>query len=96
MSEFIKEQECRIKERLQKYNNLQTVKEQLQEIGNLSPYQRYKINYVSRFLRQALVKIENGTYGICVVCGDPIPQKRLETVPAALACVFCDTKRKAV
>ncbi len=34
----------------------------------------------------ALAKIENGTYGICDVCGERIPQERLEANPAAATC----------
>jgi DnaK suppressor protein len=35
----------------------------------------------------ALKRIENGTYGLCVVCGKPIPEKRLEAIPWASLCV---------
>jgi DnaK suppressor protein len=35
----------------------------------------------------ALKRIENGTYGLCVVCGQPIPEKRLEAIPWASLCV---------
>jgi DnaK suppressor protein len=34
----------------------------------------------------ALTRIERGTYGICIVCGDPIPEKRLEALPWAARC----------
>ena len=32
-------------------------------------------------VQQALVRIENGTYGICTNCGQPIPEERLEAIP---------------
>ena len=32
---------------------------------------------------QALKRIDEGTYGICVTCGNPIPEKRLEAIPWA-------------
>ena len=35
----------------------------------------------------ALKRIEDGTYGLCVVCGQPIPEKRLEAIPWASRCV---------
>jgi DnaK suppressor protein len=35
----------------------------------------------------ALARIEKGTYGICEVCGEPIPFDRLEANPAARTCV---------
>ncbi len=38
-------------------------------------------------VENALKRIENGTYGKCVVCGQPIPEKRLEAIPWAARCV---------
>lgn len=35
----------------------------------------------------ALKRIEDGTYGRCVVCGQTIPEKRLEAIPWAARCV---------
>jgi len=40
-------------------------------------------------IRSALNRIEAGTYGICPGCGDPIPPRRLEIMPAATRCVGC-------
>ena len=40
----------------------------------------------------ALQKIEDGTYGICDSCGQPIAPKRLEALPAASLCVECKAK----
>lgn len=37
-------------------------------------------------LKDALKKIENGTYGICEVSGEPIEKDRLEANPAARTC----------
>ncbi len=34
-------------------------------------------------VQAALKRIEDGTYGQCVVCGKPIPEKRLEAIPWA-------------
>ncbi len=42
-------------------------------------------NRVSR----ALEKIENGTYGICVDCGNDISPKRLQSFPDAQRCIVC-------
>jgi RNA polymerase-binding transcription factor DksA len=35
----------------------------------------------------ALRNLEKGTYGLCEVCGQPIPQARLEALPEARFCV---------
>lgn len=38
-------------------------------------------------VRAALSALEDGTYGRCRVCGDPIPAGRLEARPWATTCV---------
>lgn len=38
---------------------------------------------------RALEKIDNGTYGLCEHCGDPIPEARLQALPYAALCVTC-------
>ena len=35
----------------------------------------------------ALAKVAAGTYGLCEVCGEPIPDGRLEARPTARTCV---------
>ena len=39
----------------------------------------------------ALVRIEDGSYGLCTACGRPISEARLEAVPYATLCI--DDKR---
>ena len=41
---------------------------------------------------EALAKIEDGTYGVCEVCGKNIPKKRLEALSEATMCTKCRTK----
>ena len=38
---------------------------------------------------EALGRIEDGSYGECLECGEPIPPRRLEIDPAATLCVSC-------
>ena len=38
-------------------------------------------------VERALKRIEDGTYGRCVDCGQPIPEKRLQALPWAARCV---------
>jgi DnaK suppressor protein len=38
-------------------------------------------------VEQALERLDNGTYGKCVVCGLPIPEKRLQAIPWAARCI---------
>jgi DnaK suppressor protein len=37
----------------------------------------------------ALRRIDDGTYGTCLICGQTIPVERLELVPHAGCCVRC-------
>lgn len=38
-------------------------------------------------VRAALRRIDKGTYGRCIACGQPIPEKRLEAIPWAARCL---------
>ncbi|MEO0681615.1 MAG: TraR/DksA C4-type zinc finger protein [Pseudomonadota bacterium] len=40
-----------------------------------------------RAIRAALQRIEDGTYGICINTGEPIPEARLDAVPYAATVV---------
>ncbi|SFJ30859.1 TraR/DksA family transcriptional regulator [Jannaschia pohangensis] len=44
-----------------------------------------------RAIDAALARIEDGTYGTCAKCGDPISTERLEAVPTAALCRNCAT-----
>jgi DnaK suppressor protein len=43
----------------------------------------------ARQVQLALARIENGTYGICAQCGEPIARERLEARPIATRCITC-------
>ena len=40
----------------------------------------------------ALRRMSEGTYGLCVDCGKPVPEGRLEARPDASRCVACQGK----
>jgi RNA polymerase-binding protein DksA len=40
-------------------------------------------------IESALRRIENGKYGICGRCGNPISEERLEAIPYADRCIDC-------
>ena len=42
----------------------------------------------------ALRKIEKGVFGKCEVCGQQIPRMRLDVMPWARNCVFCQSKNE--
>jgi len=43
-------------------------------------------------VEHALHKFEEGTYGLCDDCGQPIAPARLEALPEASRCVDCKAK----
>ena len=43
-------------------------------------------------VQRALERIDQGTYGLCLNCGQPIPEKRLEAIPWALYDVKCQAQ----
>lgn len=45
--------------------------------------------YVLKLIDEALARMDEGTYGLCVSCGNPIQEKRLEAVPWARHCIQC-------
>ncbi len=40
-------------------------------------------------IREALRRIAQGRYGVCVQCGEPIDPKRLKALPTATRCISC-------
>lgn len=42
-----------------------------------------------RAIRAALSRLDSGSYGICMTCGDPIAPARLEALPYAVQCIEC-------
>ena len=43
-------------------------------------------------VERALSKFENGTYGLCDICGQPIDPARLDALPQASLCLKCKAK----
>ncbi len=46
-----------------------------------------------REIDAAEARLAAGTYGVCEVCGRPIPEERLEARPTATLCVACAASR---
>jgi RNA polymerase-binding protein DksA len=42
-------------------------------------------------IEQALARLDDGIYGICETCGNPIGEKRIAALPYALTCIACAT-----
>jgi len=45
-------------------------------------------------LKNALIRIKNGTYGVCVDTGKLIPKERLRAVPHTMQCIEAKLNRK--
>jgi len=45
-------------------------------------------------IREALARIENGTYGICEECGGEIGIERLKARPVTSLCIECKSKQE--
>jgi DnaK suppressor protein len=44
-------------------------------------------------IERALTKLDEGTYGSCDSCGEPIAPKRLEAMPESVLCMECARAR---
>lgn len=42
-----------------------------------------------REVSEALLRIEDGSYGTCVTCGNAISHGRLQALPTAVRCINC-------
>jgi len=40
-------------------------------------------------VKEALARIDDGSYGICEICGEDIQDKRLEVRPVTTCCIEC-------
>lgn len=52
------------------------------------------INRAITSVERALARIESGTYGICIRCGEEIAPKRLEARPEAALCISCASQEQ--
>src|SRR6059058_2267826 len=46
-------------------------------------------------IEDALGRIDEGSYGVCRDCGEPIADARLEAIPWTRSCISCKEKQKA-
>ena len=47
-------------------------------------------------IQAALQRLNEGSYGLCAACGEPIPPDRLDVLPYACLCVRCQTQQEQV
>ena len=56
---------------------------------------RDRENKLIKKIKKALDRIENGTFGICELCGEDISIERLKARPVTTQCIDCKTKEEA-
>jgi DnaK suppressor protein len=47
-----------------------------------------------QLVNEALARLKNGSYGLCVACHEEVQSKRLEAVPWARHCIECQEKQE--
>ncbi len=48
-----------------------------------------------RHVLEALRRIDDGSYGLCVICRTPLPAERLEARPEAARCMACQARAES-
>ncbi|MFE9677006.1 TraR/DksA family transcriptional regulator [Streptomyces sp. NPDC006259] len=59
---------------------------------HLMAVQKDALRRVLKEIDAAFRRIEDGTYGLCQDCAQPIPVERLEILPYARCCVGCQRR----
>lgn len=85
--EFIESQKKRLKTRIKEHEKMIGGRE-------IDAHLLFKRNTAIPNAKKALRLIEKGKYGLCIVCGEEIPIKRLKIMPAALKCIACQKREE--
>ncbi len=52
------------------------------------------LEHVRGQVQHALTRLDDGSYGSCETCGQPIPRERLEALPFAGQCIGCKSREE--
>ena len=69
----------------------------LMKSSGVDGYDAVQVGYLEKkpkHLSKALERINDGTFGICKICGELIPEERMMEVPNATKCVQCKENEK--
>jgi DnaK suppressor protein len=47
-------------------------------------------------IQKALLRLDDGTFGVCEECGEKISQKRLEARPETTLCIRCKEEQERI
>ena len=76
--------------------------EDLADVGSESFIRDTELSLMSeddhkvRLIDAAIQRIEDGTFGVCSDCGEPIPDGRLKAIPYACLCVDCKSVHESM
>jgi RNA polymerase-binding transcription factor DksA len=59
---------------------------------NLAANRSDWVGFLTRQVSDALERIEKGSYGYCLQCGQPVEVKRLAALPWVASCVACQER----
>ena len=54
-----------------------------------------RTHFAEAAIEDALRRIDQGTYGVCRDCGEPIAPARLNAIPWTRVCITCKEKQSA-
>ncbi len=78
--------------------NLSNVPLHMADLGTDNYDQEFTLELIENeqvtlvLVNEALGRMDQGTYGQCVECGDPISKPRLQAIPYARHCIRCARK----
>jgi RNA polymerase-binding transcription factor DksA len=78
--------------------NLSNVPLHMADVGTDNYDQEFTLELIENeqvtleMVNEALGRMEKGTYGRCVECGEPISKPRLQAIPYARHCIHCARK----
>lgn len=106
---FKEKLEVKKQEILEAYNKNKTYGKEADEEGSQDIADKASNSYTKEFLfslsnnerdmlqqvDEAIVRIDDRRFGVCVVCEEELDKKRLEAVPWAKRCISCQEKQES-
>lgn len=75
--------------------NLSNVPLHMADVGTENYDQEFTLGLIENeqvtleLVNEALARMENGKFGLCVQCGEPISKPRLQAIPYTKHCIQC-------
>lgn len=61
---------------------------------NFTLRQKQREGKLIREIEHALRRLDEGTFGLCDLCGEEIPERRLKVYPMTILCIQCQTEQE--